>query len=341
MRAAVLDEFKHPLQIREVEDPRPGPDEVLIRVEACGVCHSDLHLAEGDWPQLARIAKKPLILGHEVVGRVIELGQSVGQLQIGDRVGVAWLHWSCGQCAVCQEGRENLCPNQLITGVTVDGGYAELIKAKASHVIRVPDELASEQAAPLFCAGVTVYRAIKNARVEPGWLGAVFGVGGLGHLAVQIAKSFGMELAAVDIADQKLEFARSLGADLTINAADGDVVSELRRRGGVNLAIVTSAAKAAYDSAFYSLRPGGTLIVVGLPAEPLSFPALMIVAAEAKIMGSAVGTRQDLREVLELAASGKLRCQVESHGLEQINEILDKMRAARVSGRAVLRLAPG
>jgi propanol-preferring alcohol dehydrogenase len=339
MRAAVLDEFGRPLQIREVEDPSPGPDEVLIRVEACGVCHSDLHLAEGDWPQLARIMKKPLILGHEVVGRVIERGGAVCQLQVGDRVGVAWLHWSCGQCAICNEGRENLCPNQLITGVTVDGGYAELIKAKASHAIKVPPELNSEQAAPLFCAGVTVYRAIKNAQVEPGWLGAVFGVGGLGHLAVQIAKSFGMELIAVDIADQKLEFARSLGADFTMNAASSDVVSELKRRGGVNLAVVTSASKAAYDSAFYSLRPGGTLVVVGLPAEPLSFPALAIVAAEAKIIGSAVGTRQDLKEVLELAASGKLRCQIESYGLEHINEIFDIMRAAKLTGRAVLSLA--
>ncbi|HEX8183252.1 MAG TPA: alcohol dehydrogenase catalytic domain-containing protein, partial [Blastocatellia bacterium] len=163
MKAAIVREFKQPLQIDEAERPMPGPDEVLIKVEACGVCHSDLHIAEGDWKPLLRIIKMPLIPGHEVVGRVVERGEAAFNVEVGDRVGVAWVHWTCGECDLCREGRENLCASQMITGATVDGGYAEFIKAKASHVTTVPESLTSEEAAPLFCAGVTVYRAIKNS----------------------------------------------------------------------------------------------------------------------------------------------------------------------------------
>ncbi|HXG95270.1 MAG TPA: zinc-dependent alcohol dehydrogenase [Blastocatellia bacterium] len=336
MKAAVVHEYKEPLSIEEVEKPEPAPDEVLIKVEACGVCHSDLHIAEGDWKHLLRIIKKPLIPGHEVVGRVIEKGSNVQNLEIGDRVGVAWVHWTCGECAMCKEGRENLCSNQLITGAMVDGGYAEFIKAKASHALKVPEALSSEQAAPFFCAGVTVYRAIKNAAVEPGQRVAIFGVGGLGHLAVQIAKSFGAQVIAVDISDDKLEFARKLGADVTLNAATIDAVKEIRKLGGAHISVVTSGAKAAYDSAFYSTRGSGTLVVVGMPAEDLSFPAIMM--REVKIMASATGTRLDLKEVLQMAAQGKVRCEIETRPLDEINEVFDQMRRAQITGRVVLTM---
>ncbi|HEX8091197.1 MAG TPA: zinc-dependent alcohol dehydrogenase [Blastocatellia bacterium] len=336
MRAAIIREYKQPLQIDEAEKPVPGPDEVLIEVEVCGVCHSDLHIAEGDWAPLLRIIKKPLIPGHEVVGRVVEKGDEVANLEIGDRVGVAWTHWTCGACELCREGRENLCASQIITGATVDGGYAEFLKSKASHTLKVPDSLTSEEAAPLFCAGVTVYHAIKNASIRPGQRVAVFGIGGLGHLAVQIAKSFGGEVIAIDIADDKLDLARSLGADVVIDAAKEDAVKQIRKMGGAHVAVVTSAAKAAYDSAFYAVRPSGTLVVVGMPSENLSFPAIMM--REIKITSSATGTRDDLREVLEMAAAGKVKCLVETRPLEEINEIFDRMRRAQITGRVVLTM---
>jgi len=333
VKAAIVREYKEPLTIEDAEIPAPARDEVLIKVEACGVCHSDLHIAEGDWSHLQRIIKRPLIPGHEVVGRIVEKGDAVNNLNIGDRVGLAWTHWTCGECELCKEGRENLCPNQMITGATVDGGYAEFVKGKASHALKVPDTLTSEEAAPLFCAGVTVYHAIKSSGLKPGQRVAIFGVGGLGHLAVQIAKCFGAQVIAIDIADDKLEFARRLGADATLNAAD-DVVKKIRKMGGARVVVVTSAAKAAYDSAFYAVRSGGTLMVVGMPAEDLSFPAIMM--REMKIMSAATGTREDLREVLELAAAGRVKCQVETRSLDQVNEVFDEMRRARITGRVVL-----
>jgi propanol-preferring alcohol dehydrogenase len=336
MKAAIVREFKQPLSLEDVEKPAIASDEVLIKVEACGVCHSDLHIAQGDWTQLRKMIKTPVIPGHEVVGRVVEKGDSVEGVELGDRVGVAWLHWSCGECELCKEGRENLCQRQQITGASVDGGYAEYIKAKASHATKVPAALDSYEAAPLFCAGVTVYRAIKNAGVQPGQRVAIFGIGGLGHLAVQVAKTFGAEVIAVDIAEDKLEFARAVGADHTLNGSTVDVVKELRAMGGVHAAVVTSAAKAAYDQAFYAVRSSGTLVVVGMPADDLTFPAIMM--RELKITSSATGTREDLREVLELAAEGKVRCQIEKAPLERINEIFDQMRRAQITGRVVLAL---
>jgi propanol-preferring alcohol dehydrogenase len=336
MKAAIVREYKQPLRIEETDVPIPGPDEVLIKVQACGVCHSDLHIAEGDWTHLLRIMKSPLIPGHEVVGTVEKRGDTVEHLQIGDRVGVAWTHWTCGECEMCLEGRENLCSKQMITGATVDGGYAEFIKAKASHVLKVPDALTSEEAAPLFCAGVTVYHAIKSSGIKPRQRLVVFGVGGLGHLAVQIAKCFGAEVIAVDIADDKLEFASRLGADKVMNAANDDVVKQIRKMGGAHVAVVTSAAKKAYDMAFYAMRASGTLMVVGMPAEDLSFPAILM--REMRIMSAATGTREDVREVLELAAAGRVKCQIETRELDQVNEVFEEMRAAKITGRVVLKM---
>jgi alcohol dehydrogenase, propanol-preferring len=335
MRAAVIREFNQPLLVEEAQDPVPGPEDVLIKVDACGVCHSDLHIADADWPHLQRIIKKPLIPGHEVVGKVVDKGSAVTNLEIGDRVGVAWVHWTCGSCELCREGRENLCTRQIITGAMVDGGFAEFISAKASHALKVPNNLSSEEAAPLFCAGVTVYRAIKNSGVKQGQRLGVFGIGGLGHLAVQIARIFGAEITAIDVDDSKLEFARSLGATVTLNAARQEPAKELRKVGGLHVAVVTSGAKAAYDQAFYSVRSSGALVVVGMPAEDLTFPAIMM--REIRISSSATGTREDLRELLELAASGKIRCKIETRPLEQVNEVFDLMRRGQITGRVVLK----
>jgi len=336
MKAAVLRELKAPLNIEEVARPKPDPHEVLVEVEACGVCHSDLHVAHGDWPQLVPITKLPLVLGHEIVGRVVEKGAAVTELELGDRVGIPWVHWTCGECGFCREGNENLCVKQKITGVTVDGGYAEFVKAPASHALKIPDELSCIDAAPLFCAGVTVYRALRHAKIEPGQRLAIFGVGGLGHLAVQIGHGLGAIVTAIDISEDKLEHARSLGATHTLNAATAKVVRELRGAGGVHAALVTSAAKAAYDTAFPCVRPGGTLLVVGLPSEPICFPPILMAASEIRIQASSVGTRQDMREVLAIAAAGKVRCQVKTRLLAEANEVLEELQRGSIPGRTVL-----
>jgi propanol-preferring alcohol dehydrogenase len=336
MKAAVLSDFKTPLSIEEVARPRPEADEVVIQVEACGVCHSDLHVAQGDWKQFAGIVKKPLILGHEIAGRVVEKGSAVHDLQIGDRVGVPWLHWSCGECEFCREGSENLCSRQKITGVTVDGGYAEFVKAPATHALKVPDALSALEAAPLFCAGVTVYRALKGAQIVRGQRLAVFGIGGLGHLAVQLGRAFGSEVTAIDISEEKLALAKSLGATNTLKATASDGIKQLRRSGGVHVALVTSAAKAAYDTAFSCLRPTGTLLVVGLPAENICFPPILMAGGEIRVRASAVGTRQDIHEVLAMAASGKVRCLAVARPLNQANEVFDELQKGQVSGRIVL-----
>ena len=336
MRAAVLHDFKQPLAFEEVERPAPGADEVLIQVEACGVCHSDLHVADGDWPQFAKIVKRPLILGHEIAGRVVEKGAAVRDHQIGDRVGVPWVYWTCGECEFCKEGFENLCTRQKITGVTVDGGYAEFVKAPASHATKIPDALPALEGAPLFCAGVTVYRALRQSGISRGQRLAIFGLGGLGHLAVQIAREFGAEVTAVDISDEKLAHAKALGAAKALNNSAGDAVKEIRRAGGAHVALVCSAAKAAYDAAFGSLRPTGALLAVGLPAENICFPPILMAAGEVRIQASAVGTRKDLREVLALAAAGKIRCEVSARPLEFANDALELLRKGQVAGRIVL-----
>jgi propanol-preferring alcohol dehydrogenase len=338
MKAAVLHELKKPLAVEEVERPTPGDDDVLIQVEACGVCHSDLSIADGDWKQFAGITKLPLIVGHEVAGKVVEAGSGVRNLKIGDRVGVPWIYWTCGECEFCREGNENLCVKQKITGLTVDGGYAEFVKAPASHATKIPDAVSSVQAAPLFCAGVTVYRAIMQARPQRGQRIAVFGIGGLGHLAIQIAVQLGLEVAAVDVADDKLALAQSLGATHTFNATSTNVVKEMRQRGGAHIVLVTSGSKAAYDTAFYCVRPTGTLLVVGLPSAEISFPAIMMAAGEVNIKASAVGTREDLRKVLALAAGGKLHCEVATRPLADANAVMEEMRAGKISGRVVLTM---
>lgn len=336
MKAAVLHDFRRPLALEDMPRPVAGAKEVLIRVEACGVCHSDIHVADGDWPQFAPITKIPLILGHEIIGRVVEAGADVRELQPGDRVGVPWIYWTCGECEFCREGNENLCVRQKITGVSVDGGFAEFVAAPASHAMKVGGGSRPAEIAPLFCAGVTVYRALKQAQIVRGQRVAIFGIGGLGHVAIQVAREMGAEITAIDVSDEKLALAKEFGAAQALNAGSANVGKEIRAKGGVHVALVASAAKAAYDTAFACLRPTGKLLVVGLPAENISFPPIMMAAKEARIQASAVGTRQDLREVLALAGQGKLRCHVAERPLEQANEVLEQLRRGQVAGRIAL-----
>ena len=337
MKAAVLHGFRAPIVIEEVPLPIPQENEVVIAVEACGVCHSDLHVAEGDWKQFAEIVKRPLILGHEIAGRIAELGPAVRDLKIGDRVGVPWLHWTCGECEFCREGNENLCQKQKITGVTVDGGYAEALKAPASHVMRIPESLSSDEAAPLFCAGLTVYRALRQAMISAGQRVAVFGIGGLGHLAVQIGRAMDAEIFAVDVSEEKLALARSLGASLALNATSSRVTKELRARGGMHVALVTSAANAAYETAFSCVRAGGKLLAVGLPGHDICFPPILMASKEIRIQATAVGTREDLGQVLRMAAAGKVRCQTTTRQLNEVNSVFEQLRRGEISGRVILK----
>jgi propanol-preferring alcohol dehydrogenase len=339
MKAAVLREYNRPLVLEEVPTPAPGPGEVLIEIAACGVCHSDLHLAEGDWDLLKPITKLPLILGHEIAGTIAEIGADVQGFTVGERVGVPWMHWTCGECEYCQIGRETLCLKQQITGCMVDGGFAEYIKAKASHTAKLPSQLTAEEAAPLLCAGLTVYKALKSSGIRAGERLAVFGVGGLGHLAVQIAKVMGARVCAVDIAEEKLQLARACGADWAVNAAEGPAHKEIKRLGGAQVALVASASRAAYETALRSLKRGGTLAVVGMAPEPISVSTVALVSGETRIIASAVGTRQDLRELLELAADGKIRCKIETRPLAEVGQVFEEMKQGRVMGRVVLKLA--
>jgi alcohol dehydrogenase, propanol-preferring len=336
VKAAVLHEFKTPLALEDLPRPIPEAHDVVIQVDACGVCHSDLHVADGDWPQFKGITKKPLILGHEIAGRVVEKGSAVREFEIGDRAGIPWIYWTCGECEFCRDGKENLCPKQQITGVTVDGGFAEFVKVRASHAVKIPDGLAAAEAAPLFCAGLTVYRALNRAGIIPGQRIAIFGVGGLGHLAVQIGRELGAEITAVDVDEQKLLLAESLGAAKIVNATSTNAFKELRVGGGVHVALVTAASKAAYDLAFTSVRPAGTLLAVGLPAESVCFPPILMAAKEIRIQATAVGTRQELREILALGAQGKVRSQSTVRPLREVNAVLEEMRRGQLAGRAVI-----
>jgi len=336
MKAAVLKTFDQPVSMEDVPVPEPSTGEVLIRVHACGVCHSDLHLAEGDWELLKPITKLPLILGHEVAGTVERVGAEVKDPRPGDRVGVPWLHWSCGECEYCRAGRETLCGEQIITGVMVDGGYAEFVIAKASHVVRIPPAVGLAEAAPLLCAGVTVYKALKTAEQSAGQRVAVFGIGGLGHLAVQIAKARGATVIGVDVGEDKLTLARECGADFTVNAVTEQPRKAIRALGGAHIVLVTSASRVAYESALRCVRKGGTLAVVGMPAEPIPVSAVALVAGEIRIVASAVGTRQDQNELMALAATGAVKCRHESQPLDHAAAALARVKRGDVTGRLVL-----
>ena len=339
MKAAVLRALAQPLIHEELPTPEPAADEVLIRVHACGVCHSDLHIALGEWQQLKGITKLPLIPGHEIAGEVAALGADVTGFALGDRVGVPWLHYTCGACEYCQNGMETLCGKQQITGVMVDGGFAEFVKAKASHTARLPDNLSFAEAAPLLCAGLTSYKALHVAQAQAGQRLAVFGVGGLGHLAIQLGKALGLEVGALDVSEEKLALAKECGADWTVNVtADAPHKLIKAHGGGPHIAMVTSGSAAAYDLALRSLKRGGTLAIVGMTPQPISLSTVALVSGEFRIVASAVGTREDLQAVLALAADGKLKCHYETRPLAEINEVFDAMKAGQLTGRVVLTI---
>lgn len=336
MKAAVVTALGAPLDIREVPVPVPGPGQVLIRLRASGVCHTDLHAAMGDWPVRP---SPPFIPGHEGVGEVAALGPGVAHLKEGDRVGAPWLHTACGRCEHCVGGWETLCPDQQMTGYTVDGGYAEYVRADADYVGRLPDGLDWGPAAPVLCAGVTVYKGLKETEARPGQWVAISGIGGLGHMAVQYAKAMGLHVVAVDVAPDKLALARELGADVAIDAAGTDPADEVQRLlGGVHGALVTAVSNRAFAQAVGMLRRGGFLSLVGLPPGDFPLPIFEVVLKRITVRGSIVGTRNDLREALAFAGEGRVASHFSWDSLDNINAVFDRMRAGTIDGRVVLRL---
>jgi propanol-preferring alcohol dehydrogenase len=335
MKAAVVTTFGAPLTVREVDVPDPAAGQVLVQVEACGLCHTDIHAANGDWPIKPKL---PLIPGHEGVGRVAALGSDVGHLAVGDRVAMPWLGYSCGTCRYCVGGQETYCTSPQYMGYTMDGGYAQYAVAFARSVVRVPDSISSAEAAPITCAGVTTYKALKVARPVPTEVAAIVGIGGLGHLALQYAKVFGTETVAVDVGDDKLQLAKDLGADHVVDAR-GDQASALSDLGGVDIAVVTVPSPGAMAAAHAALNPNGRLVLVGLPADnTLRLPVFETVLRGVQVIGSLVGTRNDLTEAFRLQEMGRTRVVYQTRQLDDVNACFDEVLSGRVPARLVFDL---
>ncbi|MFF3419143.1 zinc-dependent alcohol dehydrogenase [Streptomyces sp. NPDC002698] len=339
MKAAVVRAFGEPLVIEERPDPEPGPGQVRVRVEASGLCHTDIHAANGDWPVKP---SPPFVPGHEGVGLVEALGDGVTHLTVGQRVAVPWLGKACGRCEHCLSGWETLCEQQINTGYGCDGGYAEKMLAWADFAQPVPEGISPLDAAPLTCAGVTTYKALKVADVRPSRLVAVSGVGGLGHLALQYAKIAGATVAAIDVTDEKLELASELGADIVIDARKEDPGEVLGRHGGAHAALALAVNEDAFSAVYRGLRRGGKLVMVAMPAHgTIPVPIFETVLNGTSVIGSIVGTRQDLAEVFELHAAGRTRVIRESRPLASVNESIDEVLHGRIQARIVFDFGEG
>lgn len=334
-RAAVVHEFHAPLTVEDVPFKALAPGQIRVKVEASGLCHTDIHAAHGDWPVKP---SPPFIPGHEGVGIVIELGPGVSEVAVGERVAMPWLGYACGTCDYCVSGWETLCESQENMGYSIDGGFGEYATAFARYVVKVPDGLDPFDAAPLTCAGVTTYKAVKVAGTRSSDLVAVFGVGGLGHLAIQYAGIAGGRVIAVDLLDEKLDLARELGAEFTVNAAKQDPVEAIQALGGADQAISLAVSPKAFEQAYAALRRGGKLVFVALPADNhVTVPIFETVLNGITIVGSIVGTRTDLREVFELHAAGKTRVIREVRPLGRVNESIADVEAGRVAARIVFQ----
>lgn len=336
MRAAVARQLRAPLSLEELPIPEPGPGQVLVRIEATGVCHTDLHAIDGDWPVKPTL---PLIPGHEGVGVVAAVGAGVTDLREGDAVGIPWLHDACGRCEYCRTGWETLCEAQHNSGYSVNGTYAEYAVANAAFVGRLPANPDFASLAPILCAGVTSYKGLKEADVRPGQWVAISGIGGLGHLAVQYAKAMGLHVVALDVAADKLALARSLGADAVVDCARETATDEVLKvtGGGAHGVLVTAVSHAAFTQSIACVRRGGTVSLVGLPPGDFPTPIFPVVLKRITVRGSIVGTRQDLAEAIAFAAEGKVRTTIAVEPLAAVNDVLDRLRQGRVEGRIVLK----
>jgi propanol-preferring alcohol dehydrogenase len=337
MKAAVVRAFGEPLQIEELPVREPQIHQILVKVIASGVCHTDLHAASGDWPVKPKL---PLVPGHEAIGYVAAVGREVTNVKEGDIVGVPWLYSACGCCEYCMTGWETLCEQQQNGGYSVDGGYAEYVIADARYVGRFPFGINFIEMAPIICAGVTVYKGLKETEAKPGQWVAISGIGGLGHLAVQYAKAMGLRVAAIDIDDEKLRLASELGASLTVNALQQDPGAYLKREaGGMHGVLVTAVSPTAFRQGLSALRRKGTLSLNGLPPGSFDLPIFETVLNRWTVRGSIVGTRQDLQEAIDFAVQGKVKATVHTASLEAINGVFDEMKRGDIQGRMVMKIA--
>jgi propanol-preferring alcohol dehydrogenase len=338
MHAAVVEQFGKPLVLRELDIPSPGAGQILVKTEACGVCHTDLHAAHGDWPVKPTL---PFIPGHEAIGRVAAAGSGVTIVKEGDRVGVPWLYSACGHCEYCLTGWETVCAQAQFGGYTKNGGFAEYLLADPNYVAHVPTGLAPAEAAPLICAGITTYKGIKETEARPGEWIAISGVGGLGHLAIQYAKAMGLLVCAIDIDDGKLAHATRLGADLAINATAQDPAAAVKNAtgGGAHGVLITAPSITAFKQGVGMTRKRGTCVLVGLPPGEFPIPLFDVVANCITIRGSFVGTRQDMAEALAFAVGGKVKADIELQPLSAINQIFGRLEHGDVPSRVVLEFA--
>jgi len=335
MKAAVVKQFGKPLELVEWSIEEPGPGQILMKTEACGVCHTDLHAAKGDWPVKPSL---PFIPGHEAIGVVAAVGPGVTVVKKGDRVGVPWLHSACGHCEHCLAGWETVCAEAQFGGYTRNGGFAEYVLADPNYVAHVPAGLSANDAAPLICAGITTYKGIKETCAKPGEWIVVSGSGGLGHLAVQYAKAMGLLVCAVDIDEGKLEHAKRLGADLAVNAKAGDAVATVKQGtdGGAHGVLITAPSLPAFRQGVGMTRKRGTCVLVGLPPGEFPVPLFDVVANCITIRGSFVGTRKDMAETLAFAAQGKVKADIELQPLSAINDVFERLEHGKVPSRVVL-----
>jgi propanol-preferring alcohol dehydrogenase len=336
MKAAVVTDFTAPLEIQDLPIPQPGPGEVLVSIEASGLCHTDIHAAHGDWPVKPT---PPFIPGHEGIGRIEALGAGVTSRAVGQRVAIAWLGYACGECRYCIDGWETLCEKQQNSGYSVNGTFAEYAVVPAAFAAPVPDSISARDAAPLTCAGVTTYKAIKVARVAPAETVAIFGIGGLGHLALQYARIAGAFVIAVDVEDHKLAMATELGADHVVNARTSDAVEAIQALGGADVAVALAASPASFDQAFRSLRRGGRLVCVALPADDasLNLPIFDMVLGGKTVIGSIVGTRNDLADVFALHVAGRTKVIAVDRKIDEVNQSIDDVLSGRVPARVVFQ----
>jgi propanol-preferring alcohol dehydrogenase len=339
MHAAVVEKFGRPLEFVELGVPSPGTNQILVKTEACGVCHTDLHAARGDWPVKPTL---PFIPGHEAIGLVTAVGSGVPDVKEGDRVGVPWLYSACGHCEFCLTGWETVCAQAQFGGYSKNGGFAEFVLADPNYVAHIPAGLAATDAAPLICAGITTYKGIKESAAKPGdWI-AISGVGGLGHLAVQYAKAMGLLVCAIDVDDGKLSHATRLGADFVINARTEDAAAAVKKKtsGGAHGVLITAPSLIAFKQGVGMTRRRGTCVLVGLPPGEFPVPLFDVVANCITIRGSFVGTRQDMAEALAFAVDGKVKADIELQPLSSINRIFDRLEHGDVPSRVVLDFAP-
>ena len=337
MKAAVVRAFGKSLAIEDVPIPEPGPGEVLVHIIASGVCHTDLHAADGDWPVKPR---PPFIPGHEGAGVVAALGPGVTSLKEGDPVGIAWLHDACGACEHCMTGWETLCEKQNDSGYSVNGSFAEYAIGSAAYVGRLPERPDFAELAPILCAGVTTYKGLKETEARPGEWVAISGIGGLGHVAVQYAKAMGLHVVALDVTEDKLALARTLGADVAVNARSPDAVEQVVKAtsGGAHGVLVTAVSPPAFSQALHLARRRGTIALCGLPPGDFATPIFDVVLKRITIRGSIVGTRKDLAEALSFAAEGKVRAHIHQARLDDINTIFADLKEGKVDGRMVVTM---